>query len=138
MFFFIIIYELQTINRLRVCDVNYHRERMHKTLLLLAKERLDNDWEYRLLPLAAVECKRILQQSIHGFVVFEIVVFKACVYYFLSKIYISQNDNPSKTLKNVFYFIQKVLSVVKIFKFLYFHLPLFFLLSVIASEIDRR
>ena len=54
-FFFIIIYELQTINHLRVCDVNYHRERMHKTLLLLAKKRLDNDWEYRLLPLGAVE-----------------------------------------------------------------------------------
>ena len=31
--------------------------------------------------------------------------FKACVCYFLSNFYFSQNDSPSKTLKDVFYFI---------------------------------
>ena len=30
---------------------------------------------------------------------------KACVRYFLSTFYLSPKDNPSKTLKNVFYFI---------------------------------
>ena len=30
---------------------------------------------------------------------------KACVYYFLSKFYFSLNYGPSKTIKNVFYFI---------------------------------
>ena len=30
---------------------------------------------------------------------------KACVRYFLSNIYFSPNDSPSKTMKNVFYFI---------------------------------
>ena len=33
------------------------------------------------------------------------VIFKACVYYFLSNLYISPNDSPSKAMKNVFYFI---------------------------------
>ena len=32
----------------------------------------------------------------------------------------SPNDSPSKTLKNVFYFIQKALFVLEIFKFLLF------------------
>ena len=31
--------------------------------------------------------------------------FKACVGYFLSNFYFSPNDNPSRTMKNVFYFI---------------------------------
>ena len=31
--------------------------------------------------------------------------FKACVCYFLANFYFSQNDNPSKTMKDVFYFI---------------------------------
>ena len=31
--------------------------------------------------------------------------FKACVYYFLSNVYFSPNDSPSKTIKNVFYFM---------------------------------
>ena len=31
--------------------------------------------------------------------------FKACVRYFLSNFYFSPNDSPSKTMKNVFYFI---------------------------------
>ena len=30
----------------------------------------------------------------------------------------SPNDSPSKTMKNVFYFIQKALFILKIFKFL--------------------
>ena len=30
---------------------------------------------------------------------------KACVHYFLSNFYFSPNDSPSKTMKNVFYFI---------------------------------
>ena len=32
----------------------------------------------------------------------------------------SPNDSPLKTMKNVFYFIQKALSILEIFKFLYF------------------
>ena len=30
---------------------------------------------------------------------------KACARYFLSNFYFSPNDSPSKTMKNVFYFI---------------------------------
>ena len=33
------------------------------------------------------------------------IELKACVRYFLSNFYFSQNDIPSKTMKNVFYFI---------------------------------
>ena len=32
-------------------------------------------------------------------------LFKACVRYFLSNFYFTPNDSPSKTMKNVFYFI---------------------------------
>ena len=32
-------------------------------------------------------------------------VIKACVRYFLSNFYFLPNDSPSKTMKNVFYFI---------------------------------
>ena len=32
-------------------------------------------------------------------------LLKACVRYILSNFYFSQNDSPSKTMKNVFYFI---------------------------------
>ena len=32
-------------------------------------------------------------------------IFKACVRYFLSDFYFSSNDNPLKTMKNVFSFI---------------------------------
>ena len=35
-------------------------------------------------------------------------------------------------MKDVFYFIEKALFVLEIFKFLYFHLPLFFSMSAIA------
>ena len=52
--------------------------------------------------------------------------------------YFSPNDSPSKTMKDVFYFIQKALFVLKIFKFLYFHLSLIFSLSAIALELDSR
>ena len=41
-------------------------------------------------------------------------------------------------MKNTFCFIQKALFVLEIFKFLYFRLPLFFALSVIALGDDRR
>ena len=34
-----------------------------------------------------------------------VLVFDACVRYFLSNIYFSPNDSPSNTMKNVFYFI---------------------------------
>ena len=34
-----------------------------------------------------------------------IILLKACVHYFLSNFYFSRNDSPSKTIKNVFYFI---------------------------------
>ena len=48
---------------------------------------------------------------------------------FLSKFYFSSKDSPSKTMKNVFYFIKKALFILKIFKFLYFRLLPFFSLS---------
>ena len=32
-------------------------------------------------------------------------IFKACVRFFLTAFYFSQNDSPSKTMKVVFYFI---------------------------------
>ena len=65
-------------------------------------------------------------------------IFKACVHYFLSNDYFSPYDSPSKTMKNVFYFIEKALFVLEIFKFLYFRLPPFFSLSAIALEVDPR
>ena len=65
-------------------------------------------------------------------------IIKACVRYFLSNFYFSRNNSPSKTTKNVFYFIEKTLFILEIFKFLYFHLPLFFTLSAIALEVDPR
>ena len=58
------------------------------------------------------------------FLTFPCKQFKACVCYFLSNFYFSSNDSPSKTMKNVFYFIWKALFVLEIFKFLYF--PSFF------------
>ena len=61
--------------------------------------------------------------------------FKTCVRYFLSNFYFQPNDNPSKTMKNVFYFIEKALFVLEIFKFFYFRLPLFFSQSAIALEV---
>ena len=63
-------------------------------------------------------------------------VFKASVRYFLSNLYFSLNDSPSKSMRNVFYFIEEALFVLEIFK-LYFRLPLFFSLSAIALEVDR-
>ena len=66
------------------------------------------------------------------------VVRIACVHYFLSNFYFSPNDSPSKTMKNVFYFIKKALFILKIFKFLYLCLSLFFSLSAIAFEVDAR
>ena len=65
-----------------------------------------------------------------------VLVFKACVRYFLTNFYFSPNDNPVKIMKDVFYFIERALFVLVIFKFLYFYLPLFFSLSVIALELD--
>ena len=44
--------------------------------------------------------------------------FKAYVHYFLSNFYFSPNDSPSKSVKNVFYFIEKALFVLEIFNFL--------------------
>ena len=63
---------------------------------------------------------------------------KACVRYFLSNFYFSSNDSPLKTMKNIFYFIKKALSVLKIFTYLYFRLPFFFSLSAIALEVDPK
>ena len=42
---------------------------------------------------------------IHPEVFHKIDVLKACVHYFLTNIYFSPNDSPSKTMKYVFYFI---------------------------------
>ena len=46
------------------------------------------------------------------------ICIKACVRYFLSMFIFSSSNRPSKTMKNVFYFILKALFVFKIFKFL--------------------
>ena len=62
---------------------------------------------------------------------------KACLHYFLPNFYFSPNDSPSKTMKK-FFFHLKALFVLEIFKFLYFRLPFFFSLSVIAVEVDLR
>ena len=43
-----------------------------------------------------------------------------------------------KNMKHVFYLILQALFIHEIFKFLYFHLPLFFSLSAIALEVDPR
>ena len=59
-------------------------------------------------------------------------MFKACVCYFESNFCFSSNDSPSKTLKDVFYFIEKALFGLKIFKFLIFNIPL----SGITLEFD--
>ena len=74
----------------------------------------------------------------HAFCDLQLGIFKACVCYFLLKFYFWPNDSPSKTMKNVFYFIQKALFVLEIFTFLYFHLPLFFSLSAITVEVDPK
>ena len=66
------------------------------------------------------------------------LALQACVRYFLTNLYFSPNDSPSKTMKDVFGFIEKALFVLEIFKFLYFHLSLFFSLSAIALELDPR
>ena len=63
---------------------------------------------------------------------------KACVRYFLSNCYFSSNDSPFKTMKNVFYFLEKALFILEIFRFLYFGLPLFFSQSAIDLEVDQR
>ena len=72
----------------------------------------------------------LLQQmvSLHKNILLMLVFLKAWVHYFLSIFYFSPNDSPSKTMKALF--------VLKIFKFLYFHLPLLFSLSAIALELD--
>ena len=51
---------------------------------------------------------------------------------FLSNLYSSPNDSPSKFMNNAFYLIQKALFVLEIFKFLNFCLPIFFSRSAIA------
>ena len=61
---------------------------------------------------------------------FTIGVLKACVRYFLTNFYLSPKDSPSKTTKDIFYFIWTALFVLEIFKFLHFHLPLFFFFCV--------
>ena len=65
-------------------------------------------------------------------------ILKACVCYFLTIVYFYPNYSSSKTMKNVFYFIWKARFVLEILKFLYFRLPLFFLLSAIALELDLK
>ena len=56
----------------------------------------------------------------------DLLKIKACVHYFLRNFYSSPNDRPSKTMKDCFYFIEKALFILEIFKFLHFNLPLFF------------
>ena len=62
----------------------------------------------------------------------------ACVRHFLSNFCFQPNDSPSKTMKKIFFFIQKALFVLEIFNFLYFHLPLFISLSPIVLEVVWR
>ena len=57
-----------------------------------------------------------------------VIEVKACVCYFLTNFCFSPNDSPTKTMKDV----------LKMFEFLYFHLPFFFSLSIIALELDPR
>ena len=64
------------------------------------------------------------------------LIFKVCIHYFYQIFVFPLSDSPLKTMKNAFYFIEKALFVLEIFKFLYFHLPLFFSLSAIALEDD--
>ena len=52
-------------------------------------------------------------------------ILKACLRYFWRNFWFSPNDSPSKNMKDVFYFVEKALFVLKIFAYLYFHLPLF-------------
>ena len=54
------------------------------------------------------------------------------------KFILSLNDSPSKTVKNAFCFILKALVVLRIINFFYFCPSLFFYLSAIALEDDRR
>ena len=62
------------------------------------------------------------------------LIFKVCIHYFYQIFVFPLSDSLLKTMKNAFYFIEKV--VLEMFKFLYFHLPLFFSLSAIALEDD--
>ena len=47
---------------------------------------------------------------------------------FVKFLFFSPNDSPSKSMKNVFHFIEKALFILKIFNFLYFF-PFLFTLS---------
>ena len=64
----------------------------HKNFILLLIQIFSNYLCYKLLLQILVNycCDKI---------------FKACVLYFLSNFYLSQNDSPLKTMKNIFYFI---------------------------------
>ena len=57
---------------------------------------------------------------------------------FIKFLFFLPKDSPSKTMKNTFYFMKKALFVLEIIKFFYFRAPLFFSLSAIALEDDRR
>ena len=72
----------------------------------------------------------------HQFRICVFIQFKACVCYICQFLFFSSNDNLSKSMTNAFYLIRKALFVLEIFKFLCFHLPLFFSLLVIALEDD--
>ena len=88
--------------------------------------------------------KRIFQQKLFtviyfikylcylSFWEFPIFSFKACDRYFLSNFFSNQMIALQKLWKMLFtfYFIWKALFVLEIFRFLYFHLPLFFSLPV--------
>ena len=67
-----------------------------------------------------------------------ILMIIAYVHYFLSNFCFQPNDSPSKTMKNIFFFIPKDLFVLEIFNFLYFRLPLFISLSPIVLEVVWR
>ena len=62
-----------------------------------------------------------------------IVAFKACVHYF----YFCHQNKTFNKLEKILFFIKKAPFVLKIFKFLYFPLPLFFRFLVIADFIEE-
>ena len=60
----------------------------------------------------------------------KVTIIKACVRYFLSNLYFSLNDSPSKTMKNVFYInLKSSFRFRDIQMFVFPSFPLFLLVS---------
>ena len=63
---------------------------------------------------------------IHNVWLFNNIIIKACVRYFLSNFYFSPNDIPSKAMKNVFILSKKLISFLRYLNFCIFVFPPFF------------